>query len=107
MEELEDADEVEMMKHKPLCYYILNNEVVEERNAFFERPDQGIKDHLKILYIRARVEQTGLNKVLVDRGGAVNLIPQFMLKRIEMFVTNVKPHNMVLSNHEGNIGYTL
>lgn len=32
---------------------------------------------------------------------------RFMLKRIGMFDTKLKPHNMVLSNYEGKIGHTL
>ena len=108
--EIEDQDEVdeeEMAKHKLVCYYVLNNGAVEEQNAFFERPDQGMKGHLKPLYIRAKVEHVGINKVLVDGGATANLMPQFMLKRIGMFDTDVKPHNMVLSNYEGKIGHTL
>ena len=96
-----------MAKHKPVYYYVLKNRVVKEQNAFFEIPDQGMKGHLKPLYIRAKVEQVGINKVLVDGGAAVNLMPQFMLKKIGMFDTDVKPHNMVLSNYEGKIGHTL
>ena len=49
----------------------------------------------------------GINEILVDGGVVVNLMPQFMLKRIGMFDADIKPHNMVLSNYEGNIGHTL
>ena len=66
-----------------------------------------MKNYLKPLFIRARVESMGINKVLVDGGAAVNLMPQFILKRICMFDTDIKPHNMVLSNYEGKIGHTL
>src|SRR4051812_10750769 len=102
--EVEDCEEVgveEMDKHRPMCYYVLNNGVVEEQNAFFERPDQGMRNHLKPLYIRAKIENVGINKVLVDGGAAVNLMPQYMLKRIGMFDTDIRPHNMVLSNYLG------
>ena len=107
VEDNEEADAVEMAKHQPVCYYVLNSGDVEEQNAIFERPHQGMHSHLKPLYIRAKVGQVGVNKVLVDGGAAVNLMPQFMLKKIGMFDTDVKPHNMVLSNYEGKIGQTL
>ena len=107
VEDCEEADEEEMAKHKPVCYYILNNGAVEEQNAFFERPDGAMRNHLKPLYIRAKIEDTGINKVLMDGGAAVNLMPHYMLKRIGMFDTDIKPHNMVLSNYEGKIGHTL
>lgn len=43
----------------------------------------------------------------MDGGDEVNLMPQFMLKMIGMFDTNVKHHNMVLSNYASKIGHTL
>lgn len=58
VEEPEEADEIKMMKHKHVCYYVLNNRAVEEHNALFERLDQRMKNHLKPLYIIERVEQT-------------------------------------------------
>src|SRR3954468_16216376 len=68
VEECEETDVEEMTKHRPVCYYVLNNGAVEEQNAFFERPDEGMRNHLKPLYIRAKIENVGINKVLVDGG---------------------------------------
>lgn len=53
------------------------------------------------------MEDVGVNKILVDGGETVNLMLQFMLKRIGKFDTDLKPHNMVLLNYEGKIGHTL
>ncbi|XP_050908225.1 uncharacterized protein LOC127121832 [Lathyrus oleraceus] len=75
-------DEEEMAKHRPMCYYMMNKGCIEEKNAFFERPDEGMKNHLKPLFIRGKVEDNGVNKILVDGGAAVNLMIQFMLERI-------------------------
>ena len=99
VEDSGEVDEAEMARHKHVCYYIMNNGTVEEQNAFFEHPDQSMKNHLKPLFIRGKVEGVGINNILVDGGEIVNLMPQFMLKRIGMFDTNIKPHNMVLSNY--------
>lgn len=66
-----------------------------------------MKIHLKPLFIRGKVEDAGVNKVLVDGGEEVNLMPEFMLKRIGKFDTDLKPHNMVLLNYNGKIGHTL
>ncbi|XP_050918369.1 uncharacterized protein LOC127135773 [Lathyrus oleraceus] len=96
-----------MAKHRPMCYYMMNNDCVEEQNAFFESSDEGLKNHLKPLFIRGKVEDVGVNKILVDGGATINLMMQFMLKRIGKFDTNVKPYNMVLSNYEAQIGHTL
>lgn len=95
-----------MTKHRPVCYYIMNNAYVEEDNAFFERHDKAMKNHLNPLFIRAKVENVGINKILVNGGAMINLMPHFMLKKIGQFDIHIKPHNMVLSNYEGKIGYT-
>ena len=99
--------EAEMAAHKPVCYYVMNNGCVEEQNAFFERPDEAMKSHLKPLFITGKVENVPVNKILVDCGATVNLMPHFMLKKIGKFDTDTKPHNMVLSNYEGKVGTTL
>ncbi|XP_050888416.1 uncharacterized protein LOC127093515 [Lathyrus oleraceus] len=59
IEDNEETDVVEMAKHKPVCYYVLNNGAIEEQNALFERPHQGMQNHLKPLYIRAKAEHVG------------------------------------------------
>lgn len=107
VEEPEDTTEAEMARRKPVCYYVMNNGCVEEQNAFFERPDEAMKNHLKPLFIRGKVENVGINKILVDGGVKVNLMPHFMLKKIGKDNTNTKPHNMVLSNYEGKVGTTM
>lgn len=66
-----------------------------------------MRSHLKPLFIRGKIENTRVNKILVDGGVVVNLMPYFMLKRNGKFDTDLRPHNMVLSNYEGNIGHTL
>src|SRR3954470_16255483 len=62
VEDCEEADIDEMAKHRPVCYYVLNKGAVKEQNAFFERPDEGMRNHLKPLYIRAKIENVGINK---------------------------------------------
>lgn len=107
VEEAEEVDEVEMARHVPVCYYVMNNGRVKEQNALFERPDEGMRSHLKPLFIRGKSENTGVNKILVDGGTTINLMPHFILKRIIKFDTELRPHNTVLSNYEGKIGHTL
>lgn len=80
---------------------------IEEYNAFFERPREGMKIHLKPLFIRVKVENTMVNKILVDEGATINLMPIFLLEKIGKFDTNLRPHNMVLSNYEGKTGQTI
>ncbi|XP_050896170.1 uncharacterized protein LOC127102892 [Lathyrus oleraceus] len=107
VEDEEDEMEEETMAHRPVCYYVMNTGCVEEQNAFFERPDDSMKAHLKPLFIKGKVESVGVNKILVDGGASVNLMPYFMLKRIGKDDSDAKPHNMVLSNYEGKVGTTM
>ncbi|PNY00660.1 hypothetical protein L195_g023945, partial [Trifolium pratense] len=58
----------ELALHKPMCYYVMNNGCMEEQMATFERPTEGMKNHLKPLFIQAKVNNVGVNKVLIDGG---------------------------------------
>jgi len=53
------------------------------------------------------MDEVSVNKVLVDGGVAVNLMPQSLLKRIGKTDKDLKPHNVILSNYEGNAGHSL
>lgn len=105
--ENEDYEEEVLEKHKPVCYFVMDNGCIEEKNVFFKRPHEGIKNHLKPLFIRAKVENTTMNKILVDGGATVNLMPHFLLSKKGKYDTNLRPHNMVLSNYEGKTGQTM
>ena len=66
-----------------------------------------MKGHLKPLFITGKIDNVPVNKILVDCGATVNLMPEFMLERIGKSEADTKPHNMVLSNYEGKVGKTL
>jgi len=66
-----------------------------------------MKSHLKPLFIQAKIDEIGVNKVLVDGGVAVNLMPQSLLKKIGKCGTYLKPHNIFLSNYEGKAWFSL
>lgn len=63
-----------------------------------------MKSHLKPLFIQAKINEIGVNKVLVDGGHAVNLLPQSLLKNIGLSKSDLKPHSVVLSNYKGKSG---
>ncbi|KEH16120.1 hypothetical protein MTR_0319s0030, partial [Medicago truncatula] len=97
----------EMAIHKPLCYYVMNNGCVEEQHAVFEKPDTSMKSHLKPLFIQAKINGVGVNKVLVDGGATVNLLPQSFLGKIGVYDFDLKPRNVILTNYEGTSGNSL
>lgn len=105
--EPEDCEEEEMAIHMPICYFVMNNGCIEEHNTFFERTREGMKSLLKPLFIREKVEKETVNKILVDGGEAVNLMPHFLLEKIGKFDTDLRPHNMVLSNYKGKTRQTM
>lgn len=91
----------EKANKKPLWYYIMNNGVVKEQQAVFERPDPNMICHMKPLFIRANMYFKAVNKVFVDGGVTVNLMPYLIFKRMGKTDEDLRPHNMVLSNYEG------
>lgn len=107
VEGLPTSEEVEMDKYKSIFYYIMNNGYVKEHNVFFERPDYGMKSHFKPLFIRAKIENIGINKVLVDGGETVELMSHLILNQTSKFDTDLRRHNMVLSKYEGKFGTTM
>jgi len=93
----DDFNQEDIDKYRPMCYYVTNCGCVDEQNAMFEKPYGSMKIHLKPLFIQAKVDEIGVNKVLVDGGVDVNLMPQSLLKKIEKFNTDLKSRNIVLS----------
>jgi len=65
----------EMAIHRPLCYYVMNNGCVEDQHTLFKWSVVSMRLHLKPLFIQAKINGVGVNKVLVDGGAIVNLLP--------------------------------
>ena len=60
----------------------------------FEKPTLAMCQHLKPLYIKAHVDGRPVNRVLVDNGAAVNILPTSMLRKLlktenDLIVTDV------------------
>jgi len=102
----EEFDPKDMGEYKPI-YYFVNDGSGDNQKAIFEQLDDSMKNHLKPLLIQAKVDEVSVNKVLVDGGAAVNLIPRSLLKRIGKTDKDLKPHNVILSNYEGKAGHSL
>lgn len=66
-----------------------------------------MQQHLKFFFILVKVENVGINKVLVDKGATINIMPHSMLRKIGKLDTDLRPPNMVLLNYEGKIGTPL
>lgn len=79
----------------------MSNSGVEDEDVVFKKHGEYMKKHLKPLFIWAKVDGVGVNKVLVDGGAAINLMPNFLLKKIGKKDIDLRPHNMVLSDYKG------
>lgn len=100
-ESVDDADAEEMALHQPRCYFMLNDGFAESQEEVFERPTMTMKNHLKPLLIRAKVEGVTVNKVLVDCGATVNIMPHHILRKIGKYDTDIRSNNIVLSDYGG------
>lgn len=101
-----DYDKEEMSRHKPVSYFVMNSGCTKVKNAFFETANEGMRSHLMLIFIRVKVENITVNKI-VHGGVSVNLMPYFLLKKIGKYDTDLRPHNMGLSNYEAKIGHTM
>lgn len=108
--EVEDPEEnidAEMARHMPVCYCVMKNGCVDDQNSFFESPYEAMKSYLKPIFVKGKVENVPINKILVDRGATMNFNPHTILKKLGKYDKDTKPQNMVLSNYEGKLGTTL
>ena len=55
------------------------NGVGKSMRVVLERPSTRMAQHLKPLYIKAHFDGLPIDRVLVDRGSAINVMPQNML----------------------------
>src|ERR1044072_6222904 len=88
----------------PLFYVMNEGKVIE---AVFKMPDEEMNRHLKHLYMWAKVEDVGINKVLIDGGAAINLMVSILLSKLGKSTSDLKPHNMVLPDFGGKISKAL
>lgn len=78
----DDYIQDEAANHKPICFYVMNNNIVKEQHDIIEKPGPWVMYHLKPLFIRAKVNVMVVNKVFVDGGATINLMPYSLFKNI-------------------------
>nr|KYP32353.1 hypothetical protein KK1_046993 [Cajanus cajan] len=60
-----------------------------------------MKAPLKPLLLTLMIEGHELNKVFVDEGETINILPRTMLKRSGKTLVDLKPHNILISDYAG------
>ena len=63
----------------------------------FEKPSKRMSQHLKPLFIKVHMDEIPINKVLVDNGAVVNILPQGMLKKINKIEADLIRSDVLVS----------
>jgi hypothetical protein len=69
--------------------------------VIFEKPQAKNYKHLKALYLKGYINGQPINKMLVDTGAAVNIMPYSVLCRLGRSVGDLIKTNITLSNFNG------
>jgi hypothetical protein len=76
---------------------------LEPRQAIFEKPKDGKRQHLKALFLKGFVNGKPVTTMLVDGGAAVKLMPYTMLRKIGKSDEDLTQIDMMLVDFEGNV----
>jgi hypothetical protein len=76
---------------------------LEPKQAIFEKPEDGKRQHLKALFLKGYVNGKPVTRMLVDGGAAVDLIAYTMLRKIGKSDEDLTQTDMMLVDFEGNV----
>jgi hypothetical protein len=76
---------------------------LEPKQAIFEKPEDGKRQHLKALFLKGFVNRKPITRMLLDGGVAVNLMSYTMLRKIGKFDEDLTQTDMMLVDFEGNV----
>jgi hypothetical protein len=71
------------------------------RPVIFEKPWEKNYKHLKALYLKGYINGHLVNKMLVDTGATVNIMPYSVLRRLGRSTEDLIKTNVTLSNFNG------
>ena len=74
------------------------------QQALFDKPVK--HRHLKALYVKGFVDGKPMNKMLVDGGASVNLMPYTTFRKLGKGPEDLMETNMMLKNFGGNASKT-
>jgi hypothetical protein len=95
---------INMVFHLPMEFALPETEVAElnlrcER-AMFEKPEK-LGQHMKPLYIKGHPDGKSVNRMLVDSGAYVNIMPYAVFEKLGKSEGNLMKTNMSLSGFSG------
>jgi hypothetical protein len=71
------------------------------RPLIFEKPQEKNYKHLKALYLKGYISDHPVNKMLVDTGATVNIMPNLVLRRLGRSAEDLIKTNITLSDFNG------
>jgi hypothetical protein len=71
------------------------------RPVIFEKPRERNYKHLKALYLKGYINGHSINKILVDTGTTVNIMPYSVLRRLGCSTEDLIKTNIALSDFNG------
>ena len=73
----------------------------ETERFVFEKPTLAMTKHIKPLYITAMIGTQKVNKILVDNGAAINIMPKVTLKKLKQSTYTITSSSVVITGFAG------
>ena len=99
--ELEENEVNEEARGSTPMLLITENEEFESGKMVFEKPSKQMTQHLKPYYIKVHINGSPVNKVLVDNGAAINILPYKMLSKLAKTEEDLTPSDMAVNGFTG------
>ena len=71
------------------------------QSIIFEKPKEKSYKHLKGLYLKGFLDGKSMNRMLVDTGAAVNLMPYSVMRRLGRSTADLIKTNVMLNDFNG------
>jgi len=89
-EELDFSDQIAQLALDPMT-------------AIFEKPADNVRQHLKALFVKGRVDGQPITKILIDGGATINIMPYAVYRKLGKGDQDLTKTDMMLKDFEGNV----
>jgi len=76
---------------------------LDPMTAIFEKPADDERQHLKALFVKGKVDGQPMNKILIDGGAAINIMPYAVYRKLGKGDQDLTNTDMMLNDFEGNV----
>jgi hypothetical protein len=86
---------------------VLSNQVaqlaLDLMMVVFEKPTDDERQHLKALFVKDRVDEQPVSKILIDGGATINIMPYVMHQKLSKGDQDLTKTDMMLKDFEDNV----